>query len=111
MTTLTRSEEILLLAILRLKDNAYATTILKEVKSRTGKELTFGSIWVSLDVLYKKGYINKIISNETPAHGGRKIVFYTLTKVGLNILQEAREFQNLLWRGASSHIKKYGRTP
>ena len=111
MITLTRAEEILLLAILRLKDNAYATTILKEIRGRTGKEMTFGSIWVSLDVLFKKGYVNKTVASEIPAHGGRKIVYYTLSKEGLKILQESRDFQNSIWRGASTQIKKYGRTP
>jgi DNA-binding PadR family transcriptional regulator len=105
MKVMTRADEILLLAILRLKENAWATTIIKEIKKRTGKELTFGSLWVSLDSLYKKGYINKKIAEEPPARGGRKKIFYSLTKSGAKALQEAREFQNTLWKGAARRLK------
>jgi PadR family transcriptional regulator PadR len=107
MKFLTRADEILLLAILRLKDNAYGTTIIKEVKKKTRKELTFGSLWVSLDSLYKKGLINKRLSDEVPSRGGRKKIYYTLTISGIKSLQEAREIQNSLWKGVHRLLKKY----
>lgn len=107
MKILTRADEILLLAILRLKDNAYGTTIIKEVKKKTGKELTFGSLWVSLDSLYKKGLINKRLADDTPSRGGRKKIFYTLSDSGIKALQEARDIQNFLWKGVPQRLKKY----
>lgn len=107
MKFLTRADEILLLAILRLKDNAYGTTIIREVKKRAGKELTFGSLWVSLDSLYKKGMINKRLADDTPSRGGRKKIYYTLTISGVKALQEAREIQTSLWQGVPRLLKKY----
>jgi len=107
MKFLTRADEILLLAILRLKDNAYGTTIIREVKERTGKELTFGSLWVSLDSLYKKGLVNKRLADDTPSRGGRKKIYYTLTISGIKALQEAREIQTSLWKGVPRMLKKY----
>ena len=106
MKVLTRAEEILLLSILRLKDNAFALTILKEVKQRTGKRLTIGSLWVSLDSLYRKDYINKKLAEETPAKGGRKKVFYSLTPSGAKALRNTREFQKSLWKGVERQLKK-----
>ena len=106
MKVLTRGEEILLLSILRLKDNAFALTILKEIKQRTDKKLTIGSLWVSLDSLCRKGYIDKKLAEETPAKGGRKKVFYSLTPSGAKALRNTREFQKSLWKGAERQLKK-----
>ncbi len=107
MKLLTRADEILILAILRLKENAYGTTIIKEVKKRTGKELTFGSLWVSLDSLYKRGMINKRLADDTPLRGGRKKIYYTLTISGVKALQEARKIQTSLWQGVPRLLKKF----
>lgn len=108
MKVLTRAEEILLLSILRLKDNAFALTILKEIKQSTGKKLTIGSLWVSLDSLYKKGYIDKRMAEEAPTKGGRKKVYYSLTPSGAKALRNAREFQKSLWKGVERQLKKIG---
>ena len=78
MKFLSRSDEILLLAIWRLKDNAYGVTIVKEVLKKTGKKLTFGGLWVSLDILHKRGYIMKSMADPTPERGGRSKIFYKL---------------------------------
>lgn len=107
MKILTRADEILLLAILRLKDNASGATIVKEVKRRTGKELTFGSLWVSLDSLHKRGLVNKRMADATPARGGRKKIYYTLTVSGVKALQDARKIQSSLWQGVPRILKKY----
>lgn len=106
MKVLTRAEEILLLSILKLKDNAYAPAIIKEIKQNTGKELTIGSLWVSLDSMYKKGYIDKRMAEETPAKGGRKKIYYSLTRLGAKALRNAREFQKSLWKGLDRQLKK-----
>jgi PadR family transcriptional regulator PadR len=106
MKVLTRAEEILLLSILRLKDNAFALTILKEIKQSAGKNLTIGSLWVSLDSLYNKGFIDKRMAEETPAKGGRKKVYYSLTPSGAKALRNTKEFQKSLWKGVERRLKK-----
>jgi len=106
MKVLTRAEEMLLLSILRLKDDAFSVNILKEIKQSAGKKLTIGSLWVSLDSLHKKGYIDKKMAEETPAKGGRKKVFYSLTPSGANALRNTREFHKSLWKGVGRQLKK-----
>jgi PadR family transcriptional regulator PadR len=106
MKALTRADEILLLSILKLKGNAFALTILKEIKQSTGKKLTIGSLWVSLDSLYKKGYIDKKMAEETLIKGGRKKVFYSLTLSGAKALRNTRELQKSLWKGVERKLKK-----
>ena len=107
MKVLSRSDEILVLSILRLNDRAYGVAIVKDVFKRTGKKLTFGGLWVSLDILYRKGYVAKTMGDPTPERGGRRKLYYALTAKGLKALQEARAFQKSLWRGVPAVMKKY----
>ena len=105
MKILTRSDEILMLAILRLKDNAYGVSITKEVEKRTGKKVTFGSLWVSMDILHKRGFVQKRMADPTPQRGGRSKIYYNLTPTGIRVLEETREFQTTLWKGIPARLK------
>ena len=99
MDVISRADEILLLAILHLEDNAYGVTIVKEIQRRTGKTLKLGGLWVSLDILAKKGYIEKSLGDPTPKRGGRSKIFYTLTGDGLDALKNVQDFNRNLWKG------------
>ena len=96
---LTRNEEILMLAVLRLKDNAYGVTIIREVEKRTGKKLKFGGLWVSMDNLAKKGLVEKRMADPEPRRGGKSKCYYNLTGQGLNALKDTAELQSRLWKG------------
>jgi PadR family transcriptional regulator PadR len=67
---LSRAEEILLLAILRLGDEAYGVSIAKEIGRRTGKVMKLGALWVSLDIAHQKGLVSKRTGDPTPQRGG-----------------------------------------
>jgi len=60
MDIITRLEEVILLAIWKLKDNAYGVPIVKEVSLLTKKKYTMGSLYFSLDQLFKKGLVKKV---------------------------------------------------
>lgn len=105
MKILSRSDEILLVAILRLKDNAYGVAIIKEVKKSTGRELRIGALWVTLDILSKRGLIEKRMGDPIPQRGGRSKIYYNLTPNGLNELERIRDFQRELWKGIPEKIK------
>ncbi len=107
MEVLSRADEILLLAILRLRDNAYGVSILKEVQQRTRKTLKLGGLWVSLDILAKKGLISKHMGDPTPARGGRSKIYYTLTPTGLKALKRVNEFNRSLWQGIQDINEEY----
>ncbi|MCP4723975.1 MAG: PadR family transcriptional regulator [bacterium] len=101
MIELTRLEEILLMAILRLKENAYGVTVKKEIEERAGKKLTIGALYFALDQLFKKGYVAKSTGDPTPERGGRSKTFYQLTPNGIKGLECARELHANLWDGVS----------
>lgn len=97
MDYLTKSEEILLLAIWRLKKNAYGVTIRKNVGEVTGKVMSFGALYVSLDKLLKKGYVTKTPGDPSPERGGRRKNYYRLSLGGSRALQASRELNKALW--------------
>jgi len=107
MDVLSRADEILLLAILRLRDDAYGVSIVKEVQQRTGKTLKLGGLWVSLDILAKKGLISKRMGDPTPARGGRSKIYYALTPVGLEALERVNRFNRSLWKGIQDVNEDY----
>ena len=110
MKVLTRSDEMLLLTVLRLKDNAYGVTIIKDIYERTGKELKLGGLWVSLDVLHKRGYIDKRLADPTPERGGKSKIYYSLTPQGREVLLKARKLQYVLWDGIPERLGIEGKS-
>jgi PadR family transcriptional regulator PadR len=99
LNLLTRAEELILLAIWRLKDNAYCIPIHEQVSSITREKLSLGSIYMPLDRLVKKGYLESYLSEATPERGGRHKRIYKLTHEGLKALQKIRNVQDRMWRG------------
>lgn len=98
MKLLSRNEEIVLLAIWRLQDNAYGVTIREQVSKVTDNDWTFGAIYVPLDKLTHKGYVSKTLSDPVAQRGGRSKCMYSLTSKGKTALKEIREVQKALWK-------------
>ncbi|MFC1563736.1 PadR family transcriptional regulator [candidate division KSB1 bacterium] len=101
MKLLSRSEEIILLAVWRLRDNAYGVTIREQVSKVTGHEWPFGAIYVPLDKLTRKRYVRKTIGDPTPERGGRRKCLYEVTSEGRRALKSIRQVQDNLWDGIS----------
>jgi PadR family transcriptional regulator PadR len=64
-------EHIVLLALVRLGDNAYGMTIRREIEERTGRNLSIGAVYATLDRLQSKGYVNSSLGEPTAERGGR----------------------------------------
>ena len=105
MEYLSRADEIILLAILRLRDDATGVTIIKEIRKTMGKTLSLGSLWVSLDILSKKGLVTKRLGDPTPRPGGRRKLYYRLTDEGLEALERIQELNKVLWMEIRQPIK------
>jgi len=101
MAIITRLEEAILIAVWRLKDNAYGVTINRRVSTSLQKSYSLGSLYFSLDQLLRKGYVSKTITPVYQEKGGRSRTYYRLTEDGKRALQEAREYQKTLWEGIS----------
>ena len=98
MLFLSRVEEIILLTIWRLQDEAYGIAIREEVMRVTGKRWLLGAIYGPLGRLYKKGLVQTMKGDPTPEKGGRAKVFYQLTPEGQQALREVRKIQSAIWK-------------
>ena len=106
MKHLSRADEILMVAIACLGEEAYSTTILREMAGRGDKKVTVGSLWVSLDQLTDKGLIRKRTVEGKSRHGGRPRIYYRLTPKGARMLSRMKRFQEDLWKGVPE-LDKY----
>jgi len=97
MEFITRLEEIILISIWKLKEEAYGVSINKHVSMLTGKNYTIGSLYFSLDQLYRKGLIEKMKGEPTPERGGRSKIYYSLTSSGEKALEDVRNMQTKLY--------------
>ena len=92
MKELTKIEELLILAIWQLKDEAYGVKIRKHVSQILGKELSYGNLYSVLHQLSSKSYVLKTKSGLSQERGGKPRVYYRISKHGLKALAESREF-------------------
>ena len=99
MKDLTKIEEILLLAIWKLQDEAYGVKIRKHVSECIGRDFTYGNLYSALHQLTVKKYVSKGLGGSTPERRGRPKIHYALTPVGLIALKAAREMHDKLWSG------------
>ena len=97
-------EHMVLLAVLRLGDEAYAVPIRDEIVSCTGRDIARGSIYITLDRLETKGYLKSRFGDATPERGGRPKRYYELRPRGLEALRESRRALHALWRGLEAKL-------
>lgn len=92
-------EQIALLALARLDQQAYGMAIRQEIENRTGREIGIGSIYSALDRLERKGLVGSSLGEPTAERGGRAKRFYHLEGSGVRALEQAREIHERLWEG------------
>jgi DNA-binding PadR family transcriptional regulator len=97
MKFLSRQEELLLLSILRLGENAYGVPIRQHVSDVTDKYWSIGAIYDVLDRLTRKGMVSTITGEPEKKRGGKSKRFFRLTKQGVRALEEVRELQQKTW--------------
>jgi PadR family transcriptional regulator, regulatory protein PadR len=91
-------EHLVLLAVLRLGQNAYGIPILDEVSARSGRDVSRATIYVALKRLERKGLLTSRLGDSTPERGGRAKRFFKLRPAGLKALRESRAMFLTLWR-------------
>ena len=99
MKDLTKLEEVVMIAIWRLGDEAYGVEIKKEVKEILGKEYFYNTLYTTFLQLVQKRYITKHFGEPTSIRGGKRKVYFQLTKSGMKFLEKAFERQSKVWAG------------
>ena len=102
LSALGEFEQVVLLAILRLEDEAYAVSVRDEILRCTGRDVSRGSVYITLDRLETKGYLRSRLADPTPERGGRAKRYYELRPRAVEALKESRRALVALWRGLES---------
>jgi DNA-binding PadR family transcriptional regulator len=101
-------EHIVLLAILRLGDDAYGVTIRNEIQERTGREPAPGALYTTLDRLEDKGLLTSTLGDPTPQRGGRAKRYVKVSASGMKAVHHARECYLRMWEGLPLAKVSYG---
>jgi PadR family transcriptional regulator PadR len=100
-------EQAVLLAVVRLGENAYGRAILKEVQTRLERDVAAGAVHATLERLERKRVVSSRLGSGTPVRGGRARRFYRLRPNGLRALNDARAAVDSLWQGLKWPLKGY----
>jgi PadR family transcriptional regulator PadR len=98
-------EHIVLLAILRLGDDAYAVSVMEELERCTRRAISRGSIYITLDRLETKGFLKSRLADPTPERGGRAKRYYGLRPLAMKALKDNRRALVALWRGIEAALE------
>jgi PadR family transcriptional regulator, regulatory protein PadR len=98
-------EQAVLLAVIRLGDDAYGRSILKDVQARLKREVAAGAVHATLERLEKKRLLTSRLGSGTPVRAGRARRYYRLQPAGVRALNEARAAVDTLWHGLSWPLK------
>ena len=79
-------EKVILMALIRLRGNAYGVSIRQELSSQLGREVAVGAVYTTLDRLEQKGYVSSWMGEPTPERGGRSKRFFQLEATGAEAL-------------------------
>ena len=99
MKFLSRPEELVLLSVWRLRENAYCVPIRRQVSKVTKKDWSFGAIYVPLHRLEEKGLLKSYLDSPTNKRGGRSKRIYKLTPRGQRALVEVKKLHEEMWAG------------
>jgi PadR family transcriptional regulator PadR len=99
-------EQVVLLAVLRLEGNAYGVPIRDEIAKHTGRRVSRGSVYMTLDRLENKGLLRSRMADPTPERGGRSKRLYSVTKAAVVALQHSRKALLQLWDGIEASLER-----
>jgi DNA-binding PadR family transcriptional regulator len=97
-------EHIVLLAILRLGDEAYAIPIREEIEARTERTVARGALYTALERLESKRCLRSRMSSPLPERGGRSRRYFTVTPTGLSAIRSSRRSLLRLWQGLEGRL-------
>ncbi|WP_420317073.1 PadR family transcriptional regulator [Ekhidna sp.] len=96
-TNLGEFQEIVLLSILILDEQAYGLKIQKEISQRLKRHMSRGALHAALSRLEEKGFLESHVGGATAERGGRRKRYYSLTPSGKESLRQAKELREEMW--------------
>ena len=104
-STLGEFEQLVLIAIVRLDDEAYGATIRRDIEERTERRLAISAVYTTLDRLEQKGFVRSWIGAPTPQRGGRRRKHFALQPAGARALRSAYNAFGAMTAGLERRLK------
>ena len=103
-------EQIVLLAVVALGEDAYGRSVLREAQTKGSSKhgVAAGAVYATLDRLEQKRYLSSRLEEGTPERGGRARRFYRLTAQGAAALNETRRILDRIWHGQRAWLEVWG---
>ena len=101
-------EELLLLAVWRLQEDAYGLAIRRHIADLLGTKVSVGAVYIPLERLARRGLLATWESEPTARRGGRRKRFYKLTPTGLAALNTVKRIHDEAWSGLPGHALGLG---
>lgn len=101
-TMLGELEHMLLVAIIRMGEEAYGASVIEEIERRTGRELSYAACYIAIRRLEEKGLISSREADPDPERGGRPRKYLDLTELGRERLAESAGALFSLWHGVDA---------
>jgi DNA-binding PadR family transcriptional regulator len=98
-------EQIVLLALLRLKDRAYGMAVRQEIEKRTGRNAAIGAVYATLDRMERKGLVTSELGEPTLERGGRAKRYFNVTGTGVSALRDSYQALNSMVAGLQPRLK------
>lgn len=98
-------EQLVLLAVIQLGDDAYGMTIRRQIEERAGRSVAIGALYTALERLERKGYVSSALSDPTPQRGGRAKRLFHLRPAGRTALKRSRDTLARMWAGVAPDLK------
>lgn len=98
-------EQIVLLALVRLRNNAYGVTIRREIAERAGRDVSIGAIYTTLERMERKGLVTSFRGEPTPERGGRGKRYYAIAAPGVEALNRSRDVIDRMWDGLGAPVE------
>ncbi len=93
-------EELVLLCVRHLGDDAHGVGIQSALAEFAGREVMLGAIYAALDRTQRKGFASSWLGEPTPTRGGRAKRHYAVSVQGEEVLRESRRVREGLWTTA-----------
>ena len=92
-------EQLVLLAVLRLEGDGYGMTVRREIQRRTGRDVTIGAVYATLERLETKGHLSSWEGESTPVRGGRARRHFRVEPRGRKALDDSKHMLERMWEG------------
>ncbi|MEQ8470299.1 MAG: helix-turn-helix transcriptional regulator [Marinoscillum sp.] len=91
-------EELVLLLIIMLKEEAYGLSIRRALNEQAARNITVGAVHGTLNRLEKKGFVQSSLGGATDERGGRRKRIFEVTISGKSVLEKSRDVKVNLWQ-------------